>query len=178
MNTTTTTKKSTPPYLLGLLCIIPLVGAFVGVALLLYGLLKYKDKWLSIIGAAGILWTIVVYSLLFAVGNNVMTGNKGFSKISQMQLNTLVKSIEFYKLTHGQYPDRLQQLKKDDKLAPIIDPVHGLDTKEGTFYNYQKIGDKYVVFSSGKDGIPNTEDDLFPQVKITDSSKIGLIKPH
>jgi hypothetical protein len=45
-------KKSKPPYLLGLVCIIPLVGAFVGFGLLLYGLIHYKDKWLSIIGAA------------------------------------------------------------------------------------------------------------------------------
>jgi len=46
---------------------------------------------------------------------------KGFEDISQMQINSLVKNIEFYKLVHGQYPDNLQQLLKDDKLAPIYD---------------------------------------------------------
>jgi predicted PurR-regulated permease PerM len=64
MNTTTTQQTAKPPYLLGLLCLIPLVGAFVGLGLLLLGLLKYKDKWLSIIGAAGILFTVLVYSML------------------------------------------------------------------------------------------------------------------
>jgi len=70
METTALSAKSKPPYLLGLLCLIPLVGACVGIGLLLYGLLKYKDKWLSIIGAAGIVWTVVFYSGLFYVANH------------------------------------------------------------------------------------------------------------
>lgn len=168
--------KSKPPYLLGLLCLIPLVGAFVGIGLLLYGLLKYKDKWLSIIGAAGIVWTIVVYSSLFYAGTHAAVFRKGFEEISQMQLNSLVKNIEFYKMTHGQYPDSLKQLLDDDKLAPINDAVQGMNTKADSYYHYQKIGDKYLLFSSGQDGIPNTKDDLFPQITITDSSKIGLIR--
>jgi hypothetical protein len=170
------TKRDKPPYLLGLLCLIPLIGAFVGLGLLLYGLLKYKDKWLSIIGAAGILWTIVAYSTLFYAGTHASVFKKGFEDISQMQLNSLVKNVEFYKMTHGQYPDSLKQLLDDDKLAPINDVAQGMNTKENPYYNYEKIGDKYLLFSSGQDGIPNTKDDLFPQVTNTDSSKIGLIK--
>jgi len=177
MDTKIITVKSKPPYLLGLLCLIPLVGAFVGLGLLLYGLLKYKDKWLSIIGAAGIVWTIIVYSTLFYAGTHAAVFKKGFESISQMQLNSLVKNIEFYKLEHGQYPDNLKQLLDDDKLAPINDAVQGMNTKGDSYYNYKKIGDKYLLFSSGQDGIPNTKDDLFPQVTITDSSKIGLITP-
>ena len=176
MNPTTIQHKSKPPYLLGLLCLIPLVGAFVGLGLLLYGLLKYKDKWLSIIGATGIVWTIIVYSTLFYAGTHASVFKKGFEDISQMQLNSLVKNIEFYKLVHGQYPDSLQQLLVDDKLAPINDAVQGMNIKENSYYNYQKTGNKYLLFSSGQDGIPNTKDDLFPQITITDSSKIGLIK--
>ena len=176
METTTNPTRSKPPYLLGLLCLIPLVGAFVGLGLLLYGVIKYKDKWLSMIGAAGILWTILVYSTLFYAGTHASVFKKGFEDISQMQLNSLVKNVEFYKLLHGQYPDNLQQLLDDDKLAPVNDAVQGLNTKAGSYYNYEKIGDKYLLFSSGQDGIANTKDDLFPQVPITDSSKIGLIK--
>lgn len=176
MHPTTIQHKSKPPYLLGLLCLIPLVGAFVGLGLLLYGLLKYKDKWLSIIGVAGIFWTIIVYSTLFYAGTHASIFKKGFENISQMQLNSLIKNIEFYKLVHGQYPDNLQQLLKDDKLAPIHDAAQGMNIKDNSYYNYQKTGDKYSLFSSGQDGIPNTKDDLFPQITITDSSKIGLIK--
>ena len=166
-----------PPYLLGLICIIPLVGAFVGLGLILYGLLKYKDKWLSIIGAAGILWTVIIYSSLFYAGKHLSVFKNGFEQISQMQLNSLVKNVEYYKLVHGQYPDSLKQLLDDDKFAPITDAAQGMNMNGITYYNYKRIGDKYILFSSGQDGIPYTPDDLFPQVKITDSSKIGLIKP-
>src|SRR5215467_1961620 len=107
MNPATIQNKPKPPYLLGLLCLIPLFGAFVGLGLLLYGLLKYKDKWLSIIGAGGIVWTIIVYSSLFYAVKHASIYKKGFENISQMQLNSLIKSIEFYKLAHGQYPDSL-----------------------------------------------------------------------
>jgi hypothetical protein len=176
MNTTTTQQTAKPPYLLGLLCLIPLVGAFVGLGLLLLGLLKYKDKWLSIIGAAGILFTVLVYSMLIYAGKNSPVFTKGFESISQMQLNSLLKNIEFHKLLHGQYPDNLQQLLDDDQLAPITDAAQGMNANGILYYNYEKVGDKYVLFSSGQDGVPNTEDDLYPQVVISDSSKIGLIR--
>lgn len=118
-----TTSSSKPPYLLGLVCFIPLIGAFVGVALLLYGLIKYKDKWLSLIGILGILFTVGIYSFLFYYMKNGDLSKKGFSEISQMHLNNLVKNIEFYKIQHGQYPDNLKQLLTDDKLAPVTDAI-------------------------------------------------------
>lgn len=176
MQAATLPTKSKPPYLLGLLCLIPLVGAFVGLGLLLYGLIKYKDKRLSIIGAAGILFTVLVYGSLFYAMKNASIFKKGFADISQIQLNSLTKNIEFYKLQHGQYPDSLQQLLDDDKLAPITDAIQLNQRRENSNYNYQRIGDKYMLFSAGQDGIPNTQDDLFPQVAVSDSSKIGLIK--
>jgi hypothetical protein len=176
METKTISKKFNPIYFLGILCLIPLFGAFVGLALLLIGLLKYKDKWLSIIGAAGILWTIIVYSTMFYELKHTSVFKEGLEKYSQLQLNSLVKNVEYFKLVHGQYPDSLEQLLDDDKLAPITDAVLGM--KKNSYYNYKKIGDKYLLFSSGPDGIPNTKDDYFPQVIITDSSKIGLLKQH
>jgi Type II secretion system (T2SS), protein G len=175
MENTVISQKSKPPYLLGLLCLIPLIGAFVGFGLLLYGLLKYKDKWLSMIGAFGIVFTIIVYGSFFYAGKNAPIFRHGFAEISQTELNSLVKNIEFYKLEHGQYPDSLVQLLMDDKLAYINDAIQLNQGQKNTYYNYKRIGEKYLLFSSGEDGIPNTKDDLFPQIIIKDSSKIGLI---
>jgi hypothetical protein len=171
------TSKSKPPYLLGLLCLIPMVGAFVGFGLLMYGIFKYKDKWLIIIGIAGIIWTVAVYGSLsyqFKYGTDT---RKGFASLSQMQLNSLLKNIEFYKIQHGNYPDSLGQISEDDKMAGVNDPLRSLeeDSKKGTKYNYQRVGNHYYLFSSGIDGIPNTKDDLYPQVAPTDSAKFGLL---
>lgn len=171
-----TTKKSKPPYLLGLLGIIPLVGAFVGLALVVLGLFQYKDKKLTIIGAACIAWTIIVYSLLGYAGKNAPIFRKGFEDISQMQLNSLIKSIEYYKLIHGQYPDNLPQLLEDDKLTTIVDPAQGMNMKGTVYFNYENMGEQYSLFSSGQDGKPNTADDLYPEVPAVSKGKIGLIE--
>jgi len=168
---------SKPPYLIGLLCFIPLVGAFVGLALLLYGLIKYKDKWLTLIGAGGILFTILVYSSLFYETTHSSTFKELRVKASQSQINGLMKSIEFYKLKHGVYPDNLIQLNKEDENAWIFDPLQdGLtDKKKTANYNYKKEGNKYYLFSSGLDGKANTNDDIYPQEAPADTSKFGLI---
>jgi hypothetical protein len=168
--------KQNPPYLLGLLCLIPLVGAMVGLGLLLYGIFRYHDKWLIMIGAFGIVFTVLIYSLLFAFMTRGDIASDGFKSIARMQLNQLVEEIEFYRLQNGDYPDSLPQLRKTDAFAPINDMLQESRKFKTVYYNYQKIGDKYTVFSSGKDGIPHTADDFYPQIEIPDSSKIGLIR--
>jgi hypothetical protein len=172
----TPASKQKPPYLLGLLCLIPLVGALVGLGLLLYGIFRYRDKWLIMIGAFGIAFTVFIYSFLFTFMMRSDMASDGFKSIARTQLNQLVEEIEFYRLQHGNYPDSLRQLLKTDGFAPINDVLQGSRTFKTTYYNYEKIGDKYTLFSSGKDGIPHTADDFYPQIEIPDSTRIGLIR--
>lgn len=176
-NKKATLKKSKPPYLLGLIGLIPLVGFFVGVGLTLYGIFKYKDKILIIIGIACMIFTVAVYSSLYYVGFKSDLGKKGWEKHAQMQLNSLIKDIEFYKIEHGVYPDSLKQLKKEkvNEFVFITDPTQSTQGRKNIYYNYKNVGDKYLLFSSGTDGIPDTKDDIFPQVQ-TDSGKIGWIR--
>jgi Type II secretion system (T2SS), protein G len=157
--------------------LIPLVGGFVGIGLILLGVFKYKDKKLSLIGFAALLFTITIYSSIYIYFTYSKNGLNQWAEASKMQLNSLVKDIEFYKLQHGSYPDSLQQLVSKDKIVFIYDPLLevGQNTHD-TKFNYLKIGDKYTVFSSGIDKIPNTSDDIYPEVVISDSSKIGLIR--
>ena len=168
-----TNKK--PPYWLGLLCLIPVVGAVVGIVLLLNGISKYKDKWIIIIGAGGIIYT---FALAFFFANPLNKGMRAaFVPHAQMAVNDLMKSVEFYKLEHGVYPDSLGQIK-DKGIIWTDDPIQtaAFDKNGGkTKFNYQKVGDHYYLFSSGVDGIPGTADDIYPQVAKEDSSKFGLI---
>jgi hypothetical protein len=167
-------KNSKPPYGLGFLGLIPLVGFFVGIGLTLYGIIKYKDKKLIIIGIACMIFTVIVYSTLFYVGFHSDFGKKAWEEHAQMQLNSLVKHIEYYKLENGKYPDSLQQLESKDEFIFMTDPTQSL--KNGVrYYNYKNLGDKYLLFSSGTDGIPNTEDDIFPKVN-PNNKNIGWTK--
>ena len=169
-----TNKK--PPYLLGLFCLIPLIGAFIGLVFIILGATRFKDKWFTLIGVFGIVFTIIVYSSLFYAGKNASVFKNELVELSQMQLNSLVKNIEFYKLQNGQYPDSLQQLTKDDNGVFIYDPIQSSQSRKNNLYNYSKIGGKYNLFSSGEDGVPNTKDDLYPQLSVKENGKIGLIK--
>lgn len=169
------TTKSKPPYLLGLICLAPILGGYAGLAILLFGIFKYKDKWFSIIGLAGIVWTVIFIETIPYASKHVSFIRSGYVALSQIELNTLVKNIEFYKLQHGVYPDSLKQLLRDDTPASIVDPIRVNQDNQHEEFNYQKFGNKYVLYSYGEDGIPQTKDDLYPQVSTTDSTKIGLI---
>lgn len=169
-----TSKK--PPYLLGILCLIPMIGAIVGIGLLLYGIFYYKDKWLIIIGALGLIITVGIFSLMSYDVKHNPDIDKSFIQTSQMQLNDLMKDVEFYKMQNGVYPDRLEQISTENARVSIDDFLQVRKERKNTKYNYQKVGDNYYLFSSGIDGIPNTTDDLYPTIEKSDSCKFGLIK--
>src|ERR1700750_1332999 len=158
--------KSKPPYLLGLLGLIPLVGAFVGVALILYGVFKYKSKLLVIIGVLGITFSILVYSLIYYNMKYGKGSGELFAELSQQNLNSLVKDIEFFKQKSGSYPDNLEELQKADSLVDIHDALitRKMETGRDSKFIYRKLGDKYTLFSVGIDDIPNTADDIYPTI--------------
>ena len=159
-----------PPYLLGLLGFIPLVGFFVGIGLTLYGLIKYKDKKLVIIGVLCMLFTVFVYSFMIFGLDKFSKVKESWAELSQHQINELVKDVEYYKLQNGKYPESLKQLSN----VNIQDPVKGLNAREKDVFIYKNLGDKYLLFSVGLDGKPNTKDDIYPKVK--ENSNIGWVK--
>ncbi len=165
-------KKTAPPYKLGYLCLFPLVGFFVGIGLTLYGIFRYKDRKLTMIGIACMLFTVIVYSALFYVGFSSDAGKKGWAKIAQFQLNALVKDIEYYNLQNGNYPDSLKQMENPNGIIYTEDPTQS--ELENSSYNYQKIGEKYILFSSGIDRIRNSADDIYPQIE--NLKNVGWIK--
>jgi hypothetical protein len=164
-------NKGKPLYLLGLLGFIPIVGAFVGVVLILYGLIKYRDKILVIIGLGCIVFTLFVYRTLFYASEGGSFENE-FAKMDTMILNGLIKDIEFYKIQNGTYPDNLEQLDSNGMMVNFSDPL--LSDPENNKFNYYRFGKRYTLYSSGVDKKANTADDIYPTVKI-DTNKIGLI---
>ena len=169
--------KARPPYSVGLLSIVPFVGAVTGLALVYQGIFKYKNIVLVMLGMIGIVFTVVVYFMFAGMEaenttNSKRYAQKVFEKWAVEDMNALVKEIEFYKLQHEAYPDNLEQLvvNKNDNVE-IYDP---LSNSHNAIFNYQKVGKKYKLFSSGKDQLPGTSDDIYPSLKI-DTSKVGLI---
>ncbi len=166
-----------PGYLLAILCVLPVVGFFVGFLVLMLRIVHYKDRVFVIMGVIGMLITVVIYASMIYYTETSGATEDGFASIAQTQLNDLVKSIEFYKLQNGSYPDSLHQIETKDSFISIDDPIQIFKrNKKSIIYQYRKVGNKYSLFSVSKDGKPNTADDIYPTLSNTDTSKMGFIK--
>lgn len=164
-------------YYLCFFCLIPFIGILSGFVILMYGFIKFNKRKIIFIGAMGIVFSILSSFLLLKYLVNNSNSKNALAALSQKAVNSLVVNIEFYKKQHGNYPDSLVQLHESDKMAPLIeDPILIWNkSKVSTKFNYEKIGDKYKLFSSGIDCIANTKDDIYPSININ-SSNFGLVK--
>jgi len=166
-----------PPYALALLGIIPFVGAVNGIIMIIQGVVKYKNILYSVLGLAGIMFTIYIFSFFWMKPNlNDAAFSKGFAHTSQTQLNEVVKDIEFYKLQNNHYPDSLQQLTTANNTVDIYDPIYSFRARKSIPFNYKKIGKRYTIYSSGLDMVPNTKDDIYPSINVSDTTKFGFIR--
>jgi hypothetical protein len=153
-------------YKIAWLGLIPLVGFFSGIILIWRGLFIYKDKKPVILGFLGVLFTLFIYGFLFYKTEYSESGAKDFEYFSTVRLNNLVKAIEFYKLRNNKYPDDLKQLQQSDSSIIIDDPLMFRGTKaKNTHFNYERTDTSYSIFSSGRDKIINTADDIYPGIK-------------
>lgn len=172
--------KTTSPrkyYKYGILMIIPFIGLIIGIILLRKGI-NLKDRLLFYFGLTGIIFTVVFYIWAFYYGSQSSGAKTQKVIFTQFQLNRTIKEIEIYKLKNGYYPDSLQELKFQDIHAPIIDPLsQHFFSKKFKYFFYKKIGNSnYTLFSSGLDQIPNTKDDIYPDLSYLETKKFGLLK--
>jgi hypothetical protein len=172
-------QKYRPSYAIGFLGFIPLIGAINGIIMVVRGLSQYKDLKYTLIGLAGILFTVVVYGSLFYQVRYGAAFKQSNKLMAQDNLNGLVKSIEFYKLQHSHYPDSLRQINTSGFvfIYDSMDQSQAL-SKQTKLYYYKRIGNKYTLFSSGFDGKPYTNDDVFPTLNLSDTTKFGFVNDH
>ena len=127
-----------------------------------------------LLGVAGIILLIGCFFALrgcFLIAKKIgQTPRELWAMSSQHFINELVQNIEFYKIQHGAYPDSLEQLDRRNNFVSIHDPLF-----PGKKYNYQRIGERYRLFSAGIDRKPGTEDDLYPTVDMGNDSA-GYLK--
>ena len=160
----------------GLLGLVPNIGVIAGLILFFRGIFQFRDRWLIVIGVADVLFTVLFWSLMMRWERNSPTFANLWTQQSQFDLNRLFRDVEFYKIEHGAYPDSLSQLVVSDKSISIDDPLQYRRPQEKSIhFFYEKVGDKYWLFSVGPDGEPFTKDDLFPALQPADTAKFGLL---
>ena len=174
------------PFVVAGLSFFPGLGVLFGLIVIVWGLAVRRrgGAKLALIGAGGIAFSIILYGGLFYFGfvqrGGLYDGLR--AQLAQNNLNALVKSVEFYKLNHGEYPDSLVILQAS---APkgSIESVHALDPralafgneKDSRYFYYKKVDqDHYYLRGVAPDGKPFSPGALVPQVDVS-GGKIGLL---
>ena len=171
------------PFVVGGMSFIPLLGVLFGIIAIVWGLFTKKagGKRLAAIGAGGIGFTIVIYGAIFYFGFAQRGGvyDDLRTKLAQSTINSLVPSIEIYKIQNGQYPESLKVLQDSlpkDGFVTVFDPTVVALGGELRYFFYERVGeDHYYLRGLGSDGKPFTGDDIVPQITLQPGSKIGLL---
>ena len=171
------------PFVVGGMSFIPLIGVLFGIIAIVWGLATSRlgGKRLAILGAGGIGFTILIYGALFYFGVEQRGGvyDRLRVRLAQSTINSLVPSIELYKMQHGQYPESLQVLQSSlpkDGFVTVLDPSAVGFGSESRYFFYERVGEShYYLRGLGADGKPFTADDVVPQIDVQPGSNIGLL---
>ena len=176
-------RPSTLAYIIGGMSFIPLIGVLFGIISIIWGFATSKTggKRIAFMGLAGICLTIVLYGALFYFGFVQRGGvyDDLRKKFAQSTLNSLIPTIEYYKIQHGQYPESLKELQQSlpkDSFTFVFDPSSPNIASGPKYFFYERVGkDHYYLRSVGPDGQPFTADDIVPALTPAEASKTGLL---
>jgi hypothetical protein len=91
-------------------------------------------------------------------------------------------AVEFYRTTHGEYPDSLATLKRSlpkDTTVTLTDPRVLRGNESDRLFYYQRVGaDHYYLRGVAPDGNPFSPGALVPQVGASKASTGLLIDPQ
>ena len=150
-------------YYLTIFGLIPIVGFIVGFILIILGIFKHRSNTLIKIGCATALVNILVSFSFFSRLRPVSDKSNSIAITIANKLDETADFLEYYQLRYGHYPDSLGELRKLDLGISLNDPFA---RQKGANFFYKLAGEKYILFSVGKDGIPGTEDDIYPRKPI------------
>ena len=170
------------PYVIGGLSFIPLIGVFFGLVAITWGLVTKKmgGKKLALIGVGGILSTIILYSALFYFGFKQRGGVYDDLRLKMANANLVqaVQAIEFYKVQTGAYPKSLEEVVETlpkNSMVNFMDVTKVELSTTPRYFHYEKIDEEsYYLLGVGSDNLPFTADDIVPDVKVGENSKVGL----
>jgi hypothetical protein len=180
----TVEKLTATHYICGVLSFIPLLGILFGLIAIIMGFLAKMraGKWLALVGACGIAFTIALYGSLIYFGFAQRGGmaDEMRSNMTQTALYTCVAYIELHRLQHGEYPASIQALRDAMPAGTMINTMDmsiiRLSGPPKDFY-YQRSDDgaHYYLRGVGDDDQAFTADDILPTINQSDITKTGLL---
>ena len=105
----------------------------------------------------------LMVGIMGLIGWNVIgQADKANDGLAETQLKSLKSNCEAYKLYYRKMPNSLEDLVNTPDKRKIIEEVP--EDPWGNPYNFEKTGNAIKLYSSGSDGMPNTEDDIVVNV--------------
>lgn len=161
------------PYVIAGISYIPLIGIIFGITSIIWGVLTKKEggKKLALIGAGGILFSIILYATFFYFSFAKRGGqyDELRAKLAVQIEDQAIQAIEFYKTKNGAYPKDLAELSASlpKETAYIVnDPTDVKLSGTPRQLYYQLINEtQYYLFSVGPDNQPFTKDDILPSIQ-------------
>ncbi|MBP7496906.1 MAG: hypothetical protein KA792_04505, partial [Bacteroidales bacterium] len=157
-------------YISSIATLIPFIGVLAGTLLLLYAILRYKNKTSIIIGCSGLIISLIIsiyaYKTIYSKEKVDLAEKQMQIYMDKMLLKRLIKEIELYKIQKGEYPYKLENVSEQDPNIVIEDFIFSQlpkKRKKVQFY-YQKSDSCYILFSKGFDTIAFTGDDIYPSL--------------
>jgi hypothetical protein len=154
---------------LGATSFVPGFGFFLGAAAVTWGLLSNRPRArLAIaLGGSGAL----LHLLLIAIIGWRMRDSPAMTQVqvagAVSDLNAIVLALDDYHAKHERYPPTLLDLIGRPipvRFINIYDQVAGFLEQRPYEYRLRPDGLSFDLFSVGRDGVPETEDDLRPSL--------------
>ena len=174
----------TGSYVIAGLGFIPGIGILFAIIAIIVGFIKLKGggRRLIILGCLGIVFSAVLYGTLIYLGFVVRGGmfDEMRGQLAKSTITNLVRNIEYYKVTKGQYPKSLLELESSlgtESFVFIYDPTIALGSKEMSTFFYQLTDDRmhYYLRGVGLDQKPFTSDDILPSLPEPERLRTGLL---
>jgi len=162
-------EKNAPTglYILSGFSFIPAIGVIFGVISIIISFFNFRRfRIIFILGLSGIIFSIVIYSTLFYFGMVQRGGvyDNLRVELSRTLLNNISRELVNYKCRYGKYPDKLEDILKDNAPVIIYDPISNnmRHVNNSLKFYYKAEKDTFILFSVGVDRKPFTKDDIYP----------------
>ena len=184
METTENKKHGAGAFVLAGISFIPLIGVIPGLICIANALVRRlsNSKLLGILGFSGIMLTVILYGVILPTAMNNESFSKGFEPHAISAMTSLVTHVEYFKLQHGKYPINLDELRSNQKEGEMVfsyDVSGGMkmgDKPRDFYYEVINSGNNYLLFGIGIDGVPFTNDDIYPLIDADKDKNLGWVK--
>lgn len=177
-------KHGTGAFVLAGISFIPLLGVIPGIICIINALVRRRSnsKLLGILGFSGVMVSVVLYGVVLPSLFNNETFSKQFEPHAISAMTSLVRHVEYYKLQNNRYPKSMEELRSTLKEGEIVfsfdvsGPMRLGEKPREFYYEVINSGDNYFLFGVGSDGVPFTEDDIYPLIDRNEDKNIGWMK--